>query len=80
MLDGWAVAWGCKGHAGRVCSVGDRVWGVAIRVLSVNGIARPDVHKMSGYSCTRVQNSGVLSSYGMFLGAMGMPKPTIVDR
>ena len=29
---------------------------------------------------TRVQNSGVLSSYGMFLGVMGMPKPTIADR
>ena len=54
MLDGRAVAWGCKGHAGRVCSVGDRVWGVAIRVLPVCGIARPDVHKMSGYARTEL--------------------------
>eukprot|EP00966_Prymnesium_polylepis_P179982 4166920-Prymnesium_polylepis.1 len=52
---------------------------IAIRVLPVCGIARPDVHKMAGYARTELGCTFELA-YGMFLGALGMPKPTIIDR
>eukprot|EP00966_Prymnesium_polylepis_P047272 1094436-Prymnesium_polylepis.1 len=43
------------------------------RLCRVCAIAAPEEHG------TRVQNSGVISSYGMFLGVTSIPKLVVVD-
>jgi hypothetical protein len=44
--DGIAVTWVCLGRKGHVCTVGDRVWGVAGRVSRVAAIAAADPDRL----------------------------------
>ena len=53
--NGIAVTWVCLGHKGHVCTVGDRVWGVAGRVARVAASRRRTPTVCDG---SRGQNSG----------------------